>query len=98
MRVTTGDPRGGIVDLRAFLASNPNHEQAPTARRLVAQALGKYGDREDLAEAYKALMEQDPPTAEALLRRRGDRRPPGPDRRIRRRPGRSFGPSSRTTR
>ena len=66
MKVTTGDPRGGLTDLRAFLASNPNHEQAPTARRLVGQALGKYGDREDLAEAYKSLMEQDPPTAEAL--------------------------------
>jgi TolA-binding protein len=66
MKVTTGDPRGGLTDLRAFLASNPNHEQAPTARRLVGQALAKYGDREDLAEAYKSLMEQDPPTAEAL--------------------------------
>src|SRR4029453_2277589 len=66
MKGTTGDPRGGLTDLRAFLASNPNHEQAPTARRLVGQALAKYGDREDLAEAYKSLMEQDPPTAEAL--------------------------------
>ena len=55
-----------MADLRAFLAANPNHEQAPAARRLMAQALGKYGDREDLAAAYKALIEQNPPTAESL--------------------------------
>jgi TolA-binding protein len=66
LRVTTGDQRGGMADLRAFLAANPNHEQAPAARRLLTQTLAKYGDRDDLAESYKALMEQDPPTAESL--------------------------------
>jgi TolA-binding protein len=66
VKVNNGDPRGGLADLRAFVAANPSHEQTPVARRLVTQVLGKYGDREELAESYKALMEQTPPTAEGL--------------------------------
>lgn len=67
IKATSGsDPRGGVAELRAFVAANPNHAQAPTARRLIAQTLARYGDREELAEAYKALMEQNPPTADAL--------------------------------
>jgi TolA-binding protein len=66
LRLATGDQRTGMTDLREFLAAYPNHEQAPAARRLMGQALAKYGDREDLAASYKALMEQEPPTAEAL--------------------------------
>jgi TolA-binding protein len=61
-----GDPRGGLADLRAFVAANPNHVQAPAARRLIAQALGKYGDREEMLAAYKTLIDQEPATAEAL--------------------------------
>lgn len=60
------DPRGGVTELRAFLAAHPNHAQAPAARRLVAQTLARYGDREELLDAYKTLMEQEPPTADAL--------------------------------
>jgi TolA-binding protein len=60
------DPRGGVAELRAFLAAHPNHAQASTARRLIAQTLARYGDRDELLEAYKALMEQSPPTADAL--------------------------------
>jgi TolA-binding protein len=60
------DPRGGVAELRAFLAAHPNHAQASSARRLIAQTLARYGDRDELLEAYKALMEQDPPTADAL--------------------------------
>jgi len=60
------DPRGGVADLRAFVAANPNHAQTPTARRLIAQTLARYGDRDELLDAYKALMEQNPPTADAL--------------------------------
>ena len=66
LRLATGDQRTGMTDLREFLAAYPSHEQAPAARRLMGQALAKYGDREDLAASYKALMEQEPPTAEAL--------------------------------
>lgn len=65
-RVTSGDPRGGLTDLRAFVAAHPTHEQAPAARRLITQTLARYGDREELAEAYKALMEEAPPTPEGL--------------------------------
>ena len=67
IKATSGvDPRGGIADLRAFVAANPNHAQASTARKLIPQTLARYGERDELVEAYKALMEQNPPTAEAL--------------------------------
>jgi len=62
----SSDPRSGVTELRAFLSAYPNHAQAPTARRLISQTLARYGDRDDLLEAYKALMEQSPPTADAL--------------------------------
>ena len=62
IKSTGSDPRGGVADLRAFLAASPNHAQAANARRLIAQALARYGDRDD----YKMLMEQTPPTADAL--------------------------------
>src|SRR5260370_36950757 len=66
IKSTGSDPRGGVADLRAFLAAYPTHAQAASARRLIAQALARYGDRDELLEAYKALMEQNPPTADAL--------------------------------
>jgi len=66
LKVTTGDPRGGLADLRAFLAANPKHEEAPAARKLIAQTLAKYGNKEELADSYKMLMEQQPATADAL--------------------------------
>jgi TolA-binding protein len=66
IKSTGSDPRGGVADLRAFLAAYPNHAQAAGARRLIAQTLARYGDRDELLDAYKALMEQNPPTADAL--------------------------------
>jgi TolA-binding protein len=64
-RVTSGD-KGGVEDLRAFVTMAPNHELAPAARRLTAQTLTRYGDRAELQDTYKQLLDQTPPTAEAL--------------------------------
>ncbi|HEX9821606.1 MAG TPA: tetratricopeptide repeat protein [Methylomirabilota bacterium] len=61
-----GDPRGGLADVRAFLAAHPKHPQAPAARLLVARAASKYGDRAQMQQGYGTLMAQEPPTAEDL--------------------------------
>jgi TolA-binding protein len=67
IKATNGsESRAGLAELRAFVAANPNHAQAPAARRLITQTLARSGDRDDMQEAYKALMEQNPPTADAL--------------------------------
>jgi TolA-binding protein len=66
IKVNSGDQRGGATDLRAFVAANPNHEQAPEARRLITSALGKFGDRDEQLASYNTLMSQDPPTADGL--------------------------------
>lgn len=66
IKSTGPDPRGGVAELRAFLAAHAAHAQASTARRMIAQTLARYGDRDELLDAYKALMEQDPPTADAF--------------------------------
>jgi TolA-binding protein len=66
VKVNNGDPHGGLADLRAFVAANPQHEQAPAAQKLIGLALGKSGNRTEMLEAYKTLMEQSPPTAEGL--------------------------------
>ena len=63
---TETDPRGGVGELRAFLAAHPNHPQAATARRLIPQTLARSGDKAEQLEAYKTLMAQTPPTADAL--------------------------------
>lgn len=68
VKVNNGDPRGGLADLRAFVAANPSHEQAPVAQKLINQALGRSGNKDEMLDAYKALMEQSPPTAEDLYR------------------------------
>lgn len=65
-RVTSGDTKGGLEDLRAFVAAAPSHELAPAARRIITETLTRYGDRAELQDTYKQLMEQAPPTAEAL--------------------------------
>ena len=65
-KTNAGDARGGLADLRAFVAANPSHEQAPAARKIIAQAMARTGDREEMAEAYKVLMEQEPATADGL--------------------------------
>ncbi|HEX3179262.1 MAG TPA: tetratricopeptide repeat protein [Methylomirabilota bacterium] len=66
VKTNGGDARGGLADLRAFVAANPNHEQTPTAKKLIAQAMARNGDRDDLLEAYKVLMEQEPATADGF--------------------------------
>ena len=66
LKANNGDQRGGLADLRAFVAANPNHEQAPAARKLIAAGLARNGDREEMLEAYKVLMEQEPATAEGF--------------------------------
>ena len=67
MKSTSGaDTRGGVAELRAFVAAHPNHPQAATARRLIPQTLARSGDKAEQLEAYKALMDQSPPTADAL--------------------------------
>lgn len=70
-RVSGGDVRRGLPDLRAFVAAHPAHEQAPAARRLLGEALARSGGREELQEAYQALVNQTPPTPEALLQAAG---------------------------
>jgi TolA-binding protein len=65
LKYNNGDRPGGLADLQAFVSRNPNHEQAPEARRLLTQGLAKYGDRSQRLEAYKTLMAQDPPTAQS---------------------------------
>src|SRR5260370_4380475 len=65
IKSTGSDPRGGVADLRAFLSAYPTHAHATSARRLIAQALARYGVRDELLEAFKALMEQNPRPADA---------------------------------
>jgi tetratricopeptide (TPR) repeat protein len=66
VKTSAGDARGGAADLRAFVTANPNHDQAPAARKLIAQTLARNGDREEMLEAYKVLMEQEPASADAF--------------------------------
>lgn len=66
VKTNAGDARGGAADLRAFVAANPAHDQAPTARRLLAQTMARTGDRDEMLEAYKVLMEQEPASADAF--------------------------------
>jgi TolA-binding protein len=61
-----GDRAGGLADLQAFVAANPGHEQTPAARLLIARTAGKYGDRAEMLQAYRTLMDQEPPTADNL--------------------------------
>jgi TolA-binding protein len=66
LKTSSGDARGGAADLRAFVSANPNHAQAPAARKLLAQTVARTGDREEMLGAYKVLMEQEPASADAI--------------------------------
>lgn len=66
VRIESGDSRGGLADLRAFVAASPTHAQVPEARRRIVAMLARSSDPTELREAYRALMEQTPPAAEAL--------------------------------
>lgn len=65
-RLSSGDPTGGIGDLRAFVTSYPQHELAKQARRAIVERLLKDGRKEELAEEYRSLMAQSPRTAEGV--------------------------------
>jgi TolA-binding protein len=64
VKYTNGDRQGGLADISAFVAANPNHPEAPAAHRLLTAGLTKYGDRAQRLQAYKDFMNLDPPTAE----------------------------------
>jgi TolA-binding protein len=66
VKSTSGDARAGAADLRAFVAAYPSHPQVPTARRLLTQTLAQSSDRDEMLEAYKNLMEQQPASADAI--------------------------------
>ncbi len=65
-RVQAGDFRGGLDDLRAFVARSPTHDQVPAARRLILETVVKYGEPDELQDAYRTLMAQSSPTPENL--------------------------------
>jgi TolA-binding protein len=62
----SSDGKEGLAELRAFVAAYPNHELAPQARRLIADSVLRKGAKSDLADEYKQLMAESPPTAESL--------------------------------
>jgi TolA-binding protein len=66
VKLTNGDRPGGLADLQAFVAANPNHDLAPAARQLITQTLARYGNRPQLMTAYQTLMTQTPPNADSL--------------------------------
>ena len=66
-RVTAGQWKEGVADLRAFVAAYPSHELAPEARRKITETQATHGGRAQQLQAYKDLMDQSPPTPEALF-------------------------------
>lgn len=66
LRLQTGDPRGGLADLRAFVKGHPSHPQAAEARRLLNETMARHGDRNELQEVYRTLLAESPPRAEGL--------------------------------
>jgi TolA-binding protein len=66
VKVHDGDPRGGLADLKAFVAANPKHAQVKDAQGLIAKVAGQHGSRSEKQAAYTAFM-QDPVTAEGLV-------------------------------
>ena len=65
-RVRAGDTKGGIADLRAFVAAYPSNAQAPAARKLIGETLARGGNRDELQGQYKTLMATQPATPEVL--------------------------------
>jgi TolA-binding protein len=66
-RMRSGDMKGGLADLKTFVARYPSHALVPDAKKLVTDAAVRVGDRNDLAQAYVALMKATPATAENLI-------------------------------
>ena len=65
VKYNNGDRPGGLADLKSFVDTYPNHADAAAARTLLAQGYAKYGTRSERLQAYKALLAQTPPTAQA---------------------------------
>lgn len=65
-RIRAGDAKGGMADLRTFVAAHPSHAQTPAARKLIGETLGRSGTRDDMLTQYKSLMATDPPAPEAF--------------------------------
>jgi TolA-binding protein len=65
-RVAAGDRDAGIDDLKAFVAAYPSHPLAATARQTITGTLAKSGNKTQQQSAYTQLMQQSPPTPEAL--------------------------------
>jgi TolA-binding protein len=65
-RISNDNAKEGLADLNAFVKAYPEHPQVPAAERLIARAAGRHGDRGQMQQAYKMLMDEDPPTAEGL--------------------------------
>jgi TolA-binding protein len=65
-RLTMGQTKDGIQDLRAFVAANPSHELVPAARQRITEAVQKLGDRGELETEYRALMADAPATPDGL--------------------------------
>jgi TolA-binding protein len=65
-RVAAGDRDAGIDDLKAFVAAHPSHPLAATARQTITGTLAKSGNKTQQQSAYSQLMQQSPPTPEAL--------------------------------
>ncbi|MGH7313325.1 MAG: tetratricopeptide repeat protein [Candidatus Rokuibacteriota bacterium] len=66
LRLQTGDPRGGLADLRAFVKGHASHPQAAEARRLMTETMARHGDRNEQQEVYRTLMAESPSRAEGL--------------------------------
>ncbi len=66
-RVTAGQWKDGVDDLRAFVAAYPSHELAPEARRKITETQVTHGSRAQQQSVYTQLMNQSPPTPEALF-------------------------------
>jgi TolA-binding protein len=78
LKLNGGDRDAGLADLRAFIAANPDHDQAPAARRLLEQASAdvhynaakaamRQGRPKDVEAAWKKLSADFPD--HALTRR-----------------------------
>jgi len=65
-RIAAGERDAGMEDLKAFVAANPSHPMAASARQAITGTLAKSGNKTQQQSAYTTLMQQSPPTPEGL--------------------------------
>lgn len=65
-RIAAGERDAGMEDLKAFLAAYPSHPMAASARHAITGVLAKSSNKSHQQSAYTQLMQQSPPTPEAL--------------------------------